>query len=161
MPPMSSPTEGQEVEGASPSKEAGWDPPAPPLASVVVELDDDEDDEDEPPPPHPATTATTTIKTATDTADRAPTMLIEIPSLRGAFPKAPTGASIYWKFPGCRWGCAGGCDSPRWVLGVSSRSWLAVTAMRRPGREGVRLSSQVRAEVGLTSEVGARDATPA
>ena len=26
--------------------------------------------------------------------------------------------------------------SPRWVLGVSSRSWLAVTAMRRPGREG-------------------------
>ena len=32
--------------------------------------------------------------------------------------------------------CSGGCGSPSCVLGVSSRSWLAVTAMRRPGREG-------------------------
>ena len=46
------------------------------------------------------------------------------------------------------------------VLGVSSRSWLAVTAMRRPGREGVRLSARVRAEVGLTSRVRAREAAP-
>ena len=51
--------------------------------------------------------------------------------------------------------------SPRSVLGVSSRSWLAVTATRRPGREGfVKHPAQGRAEVGLTSEVGARDATP-
>src|SRR6185437_477519 len=56
--------------------------------------------------------------------------------------------------------CAGGGGSPRGVLGVSSRSWLAVTAMRRPGREGVRLSPQVRAGVGLTPRVRARDATP-
>jgi len=40
------------------------------------------------------------------------------------------------------------------VLGVSSRSWLAVTAMRRPGREGfVGKWAQVRAEVELTSQV--------
>ena len=33
-------------------------------------------------------------------------------------------------------GRPGRSGSPRGVLGVSSRSWLAVTAMRRPGREG-------------------------
>ena len=38
---------------------------------------------------------------------------------------------------------------PRWgVLGVSSRPWLAVTAMRRPGREGlVKHRAQVRDEL--------------
>ena len=47
---------------------------------------------------------------------------------------------------------------PRSVPGVSWRSWQAVTAMRRPGREGsVKHPAQVRAEVGLTSKGPARE----
>ena len=62
------------------------------------------------------------------------------------FSSASTGGSAVVE-PG-RAGCGGGLadgsgvvragrgGSPSCVLGVSWRSWLAVTAMRRPGREG-------------------------
>ena len=49
---------------------------------------------------------------------------------------------------------------PRSVLGVSSRSWLAVTAMRRPGREGfvkhrAQVSHELRTPVTLPHESAA------
>jgi hypothetical protein len=49
-------------------------------------------------------------------------------SARGTAGAGREGAAEWWG--------SGGGGRPRWVLGVSSRSWLAVTAMRRPGREG-------------------------
>ena len=55
----------------------------------------------------------------------------------------------------------GAYGRPRSVLGVSWRSWLAVTAMRRPGREGfVKRPARARTKVGLTSGSCARNATP-
>jgi hypothetical protein len=75
---MSSPTEGQEVEGSSLSKEAGCEPPEPPPPAsddggVVVGLVDEDDD----PPPHPATTTPAKTLTATNAATRTLTASIQ------------------------------------------------------------------------------------